>query len=216
MSLPTHTHHTEYVPRLVRSPSPTSSVGTSYPEDQTAFSDTDEQISQFAFERKQEERIRLFQPRKEEQDANRDPLLIAPDPTTGKPIRLHDLKLGEREQKDLYESILRNLRAAVNRVKEDELFDQILLRHSTAVLEPQPSTHDLDSLMKSMMGPALSLDPIDSTKATSRSSLPELSNGPWNNFGVPASFERRESTLPEMTSGTTVGKRSRKGTQRKM
>lgn len=122
---------------------------------------------------------------------------------------------------DLYESILRNLRAAVNRVKEDELFDQILLRHSTAVLEPQPSTHDLDSLMKSMMGPALTLNTtgsafLPSSPPQTIASEPEITNGPWNNFGIPASFERRDSTLPENASGTTVGKRSRKGTQRKM
>lgn len=57
----------------------------------------------------------------------------------------------------LFEGIMTSLRAEVAQLQENELFEQILLRGSKAALETQPSTNDIDVLMRSMMGPAMNL-----------------------------------------------------------
>jgi hypothetical protein len=74
-------HHTEYAPPVLRAPSPTTSVGTAYPEDQTSFSDCEHQLSQAAFEKKWEECLGLGKPRRGEDFANISPLI--PRPPTG-------------------------------------------------------------------------------------------------------------------------------------
>jgi hypothetical protein len=71
-------HHTEYAPPVLRAPSPTSSVGTTYPEDRTSFSDSEHQLGQAAFERKWEERLELGKPGREEELANISPLIPRP------------------------------------------------------------------------------------------------------------------------------------------
>lgn len=68
-------HHPEYAPPVLRAPSPASSVGTTYGPDQTSFSDSEHQISQVAFERKWLAKLNLDKPRKEEEEANENPLL---------------------------------------------------------------------------------------------------------------------------------------------
>jgi hypothetical protein len=47
---------------------------------------------------------------------------------------------------------MRNLRQKVHELEEDELFERTLLRGSQAGLEPQPSSGDIDVIMRSMMG----------------------------------------------------------------
>jgi len=66
-------HHTEYAPPVLRAPSPASSIGTTYGEDQTSFSDSE--LSQGSFEKKWEELLWLGFAGVEGQSANRDPLL---------------------------------------------------------------------------------------------------------------------------------------------
>jgi hypothetical protein len=73
-------HHTEYAPPVLRAPSPASSVGTAYAEDQTSFSDSEHHLSQTAFEKKWEDRLELDKPRKEELMANLRPLIPRPPP----------------------------------------------------------------------------------------------------------------------------------------
>ena len=69
-------HHTEYASPVLRAPSPASSIGTTYGEDQTSFSDSEEQLSQGIFEKKWEERLLLGFVRVEEESANKNPLLV--------------------------------------------------------------------------------------------------------------------------------------------
>ena len=69
-------HHTEYAPPVLRAPSPASSVGTAYAEDQTSLSDSE--LSQAAFEKKWEERLELGLRRQEEELANSSPLIPRP------------------------------------------------------------------------------------------------------------------------------------------
>ena len=110
-----------------------------------------------------------------------------------------------------------------------------MLRDSGAALEPQPSTNDINVLMRSMMGPT---SDIGSRPYMGRNSLLQgqrgktsgagILDGPWNNFGKPAagfSFERRDSEVniagdtkelqSSTTSTSTVRKRSRNGASRK-
>lgn len=86
---PTHTHHSEYADPVMRVPSPASSVGTSYGADQTSYSDSEFQLSKEAFARKCNERIGLHLPRKEEFQADQDPLLTVIGPN-GRPVRVSE------------------------------------------------------------------------------------------------------------------------------
>lgn len=76
--MPPAQHHTEYASPVLRAPSPASSVGTAYGPDQTAHSDTENQLPQAVFEKKWEERLGLGLPRKEEVEAISSPLLTPP------------------------------------------------------------------------------------------------------------------------------------------
>lgn len=51
----------------------------------------------------------------------------------------------------LYDHVMGNLRQAVAQLEENELFEQTLRRGSQAALQIQPSTNDIDTLMRSMM-----------------------------------------------------------------
>ena len=70
-----HQHGTTaYAPPVtVRAPSPASSIGTIYDDDAT--SDTEQKMSNLEFDRFCEEKIKLWQPRVEEELAMREPLV---------------------------------------------------------------------------------------------------------------------------------------------
>ncbi|KAH9480810.1 hypothetical protein JR316_0007410 [Psilocybe cubensis] len=226
---PTHVHHTPYADPVVRPPSPASSVGTTYPADQTSFSDSEAQISQPAFERKHMMEIELHLPRKEEMRADKDPLVdlnallpmsMGGGAVGGRPVRLGERKLDPSEERVLVDKILSSLRSEIAKLEEDSQFEEILRRGSKAALEEQPSTNNVDLLMRSMMamGPSFGL-----TTGISDSSLglgqtqaqrvaPVMTDGPWNNFGGTLATPAPDSFL----SGTTAGKRSRNGTSRKL
>ena len=129
----------------------------------------------------------------------------------------------------LSESIIASLSSEINRLREDDLYEQTLLRGSRAGLEPQPSTNDIDTLMRSMMGPSMD---IGSQPYMGRNSLLQpqrgrttgagIVDGPWNNFGQPyvgLNFDRRDTLAigdgkalqSSTTSTSTIGKRSRNG-----
>ncbi|KAG5645984.1 hypothetical protein DXG03_004585 [Asterophora parasitica] len=196
--MPTNPHHTEYAPPVLRAPSPASSIGTVYGEDQTAFSDCEDELSQYDFERKVEERIALNVPRFEELQANHEPLLARPTP-------------GSIEERYLYERIMTSLRLVVRDLEDNELFERTLLKGSQAALEQQPSTNDIDALMRSMMvapTPQSSINGIASGRGRSDS---RVTSGPWAVNGNGKGVEHDESLL---TTGVTPGKRSRNGSRR--
>lgn len=74
-------HMTDYASPVLRAASPASSIGTSYSPDQTSPSDTEEELSQRAFEQKWQDRLGLGMPTQEEIHASESPLL----PTPGSP-----------------------------------------------------------------------------------------------------------------------------------
>ncbi|KAJ3747570.1 hypothetical protein DFH05DRAFT_1480434 [Lentinula detonsa] len=176
----------EYAPPDVRSPSPTSSVGSRHPEDQTSLSDSEEMLTQSQFEHKWMNKIGLGQPSHRELDANKDPLLPRPAP-------------GSEEERLAHERILQNLRHEVNQLHENEIFEQTILRGSKAVLQTPVYSRDFDAIMRSMMGPASATAAFPSATSTpfagSSRSRPQprtyrpaapadMTNGPWNNADV--------------------------------
>ena len=85
-------------PVIHRMPSPASSVGTVYGLDETAYSDTEHKLSDSAFARKCEEQMELYSPRKEECEADEDPLLVIPQ-SGGTPVRISERALDPLEEK---------------------------------------------------------------------------------------------------------------------
>ncbi|KAJ7486189.1 hypothetical protein B0H11DRAFT_1913905 [Mycena galericulata] len=162
-------HNPEYADPVIREPSPASSVGSVYGPDQTASSDSESVLDQPAFERKWEERLDLRRATKEEELADANPLL--PRPTSA---------MDERMQ---FERVLRNLRAKVEELEENELFEQTMLRGSQAGLEEQ-TIPDIDALMLSMMG------------STDSSANTTVANGPWNQSAYKAEGGATPSTFP--------------------
>ena len=51
---------------------------------------------------------------------------------------------------------MRSLRLAVQRLQEDALFEQTLLQRSAITEEQKPSSNDIDHILQSMMGTAIS------------------------------------------------------------
>jgi len=152
----------EYASPVVRAPSPASSVGSTFKPDLTSLSDSEDQLSQEAFERKWEERLQLGQPTMEELLANEDPLL--PRPTT------------KTEETILYEKVLRSLRQQVQNLEQNELFEQTLLRGSQVHQEEHPVPKDIDVLMRDMMRVPTQ---ANTSTATADSNV-TVSRGPWN------------------------------------
>ena len=85
-------------PVIHRMPSPTSSVGTVYGLDETSLSDTEYKLSDSAFARKCEEQMELYNPRKEETEADQDPLLTIPQ-SGGMPLRISERELDHAEER---------------------------------------------------------------------------------------------------------------------
>ncbi|KAF4619517.1 hypothetical protein D9613_005567 [Agrocybe pediades] len=216
----THVPHPAYAPPPYRPPSPASSVGTAYPADQTSLSDSESFIEQSAFESKQERIIGLGKQREEEMQRESEVLVLVPDRPPPlqmfgdgererpaiKMIRATDRPLEPWEEKSLFERVMRNLRAEVAALQENEMFERILQR--TQEEPPPPATQDIDTLMRSMMG-GMSIRP-GSTEDWSIGNITRSSEDTRTITGDPA---------PSMTStpaATVGGKRSRNGTRRRM
>jgi hypothetical protein len=91
------------------------------------------------------------------------------------------------------------LQSEVRQLEENELFEQMLLRGSQAALEQQPSTTDIDTLMRSMM-----VTPQNSTvtSQSNRHHTVNVTNSPWSMNGYKSRYEQG-------TGETKIGKRSR-------
>ncbi|KAH9841361.1 uncharacterized protein C8Q71DRAFT_326270 [Rhodofomes roseus] len=183
-----HAGQPQYAPPVLRAPSPSSSIGTEYGPDETSLEDRD--LSQEAFERKCEDRLRLRQPRPEEMRAMEDPLM-RPRPKTA------------TEEKVMFEIVMKKLRDRVKQLEEDELFEQMLLRGTQIGLE-QPSSDDVDGIMRSLMVASVEAPPFANSFAPAT---------PWSPTLAPIAG----STGGDTESGAaTSGKRpTRKGKSRK-
>lgn len=111
----------------------------------------------------------------------------------------------------LYERVMRSLRHEVHRLEENELFEQTLLRGSQAALEQQPTSNDIDTLMRSMMGPPTNGNTKNYGHANNHTNRTygNITNGPWNHNGYDYRYEGSLSGVDSIHgSGTTAGKRS--------
>ncbi|CAL1712929.1 unnamed protein product [Somion occarium] len=127
----------EYAPSLVRPPSPSSSIGTDYGPDETTPEESAKSPEQFS--RECEARIMLTVPRPEEEEANKDILLKRPKT--------------QIEEREMHRTVMENLRNAVRKLQEDELYEQIMLRGTQVTNVQQPSSNNIDVIMQSIMGP---------------------------------------------------------------
>lgn len=74
------------------------------------------------------------------------------------------------DEKTIFEHVMINLRKEVRKLEEDELFERTVLRGSQVAQEPHPSSDDIDTIMRSMMGHAEAEPP--------QSDSPERLSGP--------------------------------------
>ncbi|KAF7299733.1 hypothetical protein HMN09_00979100 [Mycena chlorophos] len=169
-----HPNHPEYADPVVREASPMSSVGSVHGPDQTNSSDAEDQLDQWAFERKWADRLELRRATREEEQADIDPLF--PRPSTAV------------EEKILHERILRNLRAKIAELEDDELFEKAILRGSQVGMEDYAVPSDIDNLMRDMMLTGAAAAPNSSTAP-----------GPWNHgpMRFDTSFLDQDSEAPE-------------------
>ncbi|KAI0826840.1 hypothetical protein BC628DRAFT_1372064 [Trametes gibbosa] len=130
-----------YVPTIMRAPSPSSTIGTDYGQDDTDFADAE--LSENEFVRKCEEMAGINRPRPEEDEANRDPLVHP------RPLRQ---KLTPQEEREMSEHIMANLRMAVIQLEEEELFEQTMVKDASVALDdPTPSSDNLDDIIRSLI-----------------------------------------------------------------
>ncbi|TBU31813.1 hypothetical protein BD309DRAFT_1005126 [Dichomitus squalens] len=176
-----HPTDLQYVPTIMRAPSPSSTIGTDYGPDETTS--VDSELSEHDFVRKCEEMVGINRPRPEEDEANRDPLILP------RPLSRHKLTAAEEKQcTEMFEQVMNNLRAAVKKLEEDELFDQTAVKSADAVLDdPVPSSDDVDTIMQSLMGLTASANTNDATaNATAQfTSRSETVTPQWG--GIPQS-----------------------------
>ena len=91
-----HPTDLQYAPTIMRAPSPSSSIGTDYHPYQTT--NVDSELTELEFARKCEDAIGLNSPRAEEEEANRDPLVL--------PLPLSRHKLTPQEEKRMSRFLL--------------------------------------------------------------------------------------------------------------
>ena len=104
----------------------------------------------------------------------------------------------------MFNRVLDNLRDVIEQLEDDELFERMILRGSRMGLERQPTTTDIDALMRSMM-----IVPGTTTTPRLEVSEPPVQVNGGNVNGVQSEPEKR-TKIP----GVVPGKRSRNGTRR--
>ncbi|KAL1745782.1 hypothetical protein HDZ31DRAFT_35628 [Schizophyllum fasciatum] len=135
MSNPANTTHAAYDQGIGRAASPADSIGTKYAEDQTTFSE-DEMDSE-SFERRVMQNIRLDHPTPQEEGI-RPPLIPRPAEITDNAFF------------QVYDAIALRVQA----LEDEAVFERILLRGPRFALdsvEVQPTSDDIDTLMRDMM-----------------------------------------------------------------
>jgi hypothetical protein len=100
----------------------------------------------------------------------------------------------------------------VQELEDNELFEQTLLRGSQAALEQQPSTSDIDALMRSMMV-ARSTSIGQMRQQSTWTNDTDTTNRSWAVKGYGARYDR-SADISFLNSGIKVGKRSRNGSTR--
>lgn len=210
-----HSGDPGYAPPLARAPSPTDSIGTDYGPDETP--DDEGQLSDREFADMCQRMLRLNIMRNDEVAANFDPLLPKPkSPEEEKSASAYACALfcSLTFRVGLHMQVMYNLRKEVKRLQEDALFEQTVLRGSLIPEQQQPSAKDIDSILQSMMGTAISPAAVPSTSAPVSRPDDFLSTKPLPDFPSPgladASFspDGLFARMASSTSTPTIGRRS--------
>jgi hypothetical protein len=121
----------------------------------------------------------------------------------------------------MVEKILKNLRAQIQELEEDEIFEQTLLRGSQIGQETRPSTNDIDVLMKSMMTTGMTLIEGSGAQIFGRAAREPLTDGPWTSASRRGMHEGHVASgmdhiLANAAPSLAAGKRSRTSKSRRI
>ena len=112
---------------------------------------------------------------------------------------------------DLHEQVMRNLRLAVQQLQEDALFEQTLSQRSANTEEQKPSSNDIDDILMSMMGTAISPSatplPAPSTPLFINEDL--LGNKPMLDFPSPSAPGGFTFSTPSAADSSTPAPKRR-------
>ncbi|KAI0685805.1 hypothetical protein BC835DRAFT_492599 [Cytidiella melzeri] len=194
-----HSGDPAYAPPVLRAPSPSSSIGTDYGPDETTPEEA--RMTEVDFLRQ----LKLADSRNEEHLASQEPLLPKPKDA--------------QHESFIMLAVMKNLRKAVQKLQDDELFEQRILRGSLVTGQEQVASGDIDSIMRSMMNLSPSVPSAPSTAAATNPPPTPSNGGPTAadlSFGEPISmgppplpgapFFNLGSDMNPMTS--TPGRRS--------
>ena len=147
-----------YTSALVPAPSPTSSIGSRLPDDETDPDDA--RLTQEEFDAKCWKALKIDEPTKEETNAMGRPIYHGGhklDPERGGwPVESatwnpSDLVLLSTAR--IVPVIMQNLRAQMKKLQDNELFEQAILKGSQAGQDSLTPTGDIDAIMQSMLEP---------------------------------------------------------------
>lgn len=147
-----------YASALVPAPSPTSSIGSRLPDDETDPDDA--RLTQEEFDAKCWKTLMIDEPTAEETSATRRPVYHAGhkvDPEQGgRSIELliwnaSDLALASAAK--FVPILMQNLRTEMKRLQDNELFEQAILKGSQVGRGSLTPTGDIDAIMQSMLEP---------------------------------------------------------------
>jgi hypothetical protein len=147
-----------YASALVSAPSPTSSIGSRLPDDETDPDDA--RLTQEEFDAKCWKTLRIDEPTAEETSAMRRPLYHASH-------RMHPEQAGRSVQLITWDasdlgldytagfvpSFMQNLRTEIKKLQDNELFEQTILQGTQVGQDSLTPTGDIDAIMQSMLEP---------------------------------------------------------------
>ena len=147
-----------YAPALVPAPSPTSSIGSRLPDDETDPDDA--KLTQEEFDAKCWKALKIDEPTTEEMYAMRRPIYHAGhkvDPEQAgrfaEPLAWSTSDLVSRSTAKVVPIIMQNLRTHMKKLQDNELFEQAILKGSQVGQDSLTPTGDIDSIMQSMLEP---------------------------------------------------------------
>ena len=147
-----------YASALVPAPSPTSSIGSRLPDDETDPDDA--RLTQEEFDAKCWKALKIDEPTTEELNAMGRPIYHGGhkvDPERGggsvelvtwNPSDLVSLSIAR-----IVPMIMQNLRSQMKQLQDNELFEQAILKGSQVGQDSLTPTGDIDAIMQSMLEP---------------------------------------------------------------
>ncbi|KAF9645790.1 hypothetical protein BDM02DRAFT_3271470 [Thelephora ganbajun] len=128
-----------YASALVPAPSPTSSIGSRLPDDETDPEDA--RLTQEEFDTKCWRALRIDEPTTEETSTMR------------RPVHYAGQKMDPEHAAKVVPMIMQKLRAETKKLQDNELFEQAILKGSQVGQDSLTPTGDIDAIMQSMLEP---------------------------------------------------------------